>query len=305
MGAVDQLPLIAFIESDDVILDNALLLPLIDSISSSIEFHSQRAILSCYSYFFFKQQNLDPIASIFVGKDQSSTLLVLLIDQFSSPNPSFYANVMSDISKNDSYTSFSVQLLDQNVLFQDFMTATYSDLQRISLFALPLSCIILLLTFQSLWLVSIPLVVTLLSLTLTTTFSYIMSLFIEFPSFVLLFQLVLLFSLSFNYTMIILTRMKHELKLHTSLPMEQLVSNCFSRSADVISISSLTLFVALLGLLLFGGEQITPLAVGSIFSLYAVLLFVSCLFPCCFCLYPLVFCNPIKVKQKHLNSLNF
>ncbi|KAL0215775.1 hypothetical protein P9112_007959 [Eukaryota sp. TZLM1-RC] len=235
-------------------------------------------ISSTYWYHSTIERGLSMLSQYFVSSDNNAMIFLALFSDF-SPSKSFYSDLEQFVLTHPVSTDYNVHILDENQLFTDFLQAIISDVMKVILLVLPLCVLVLILFMKCLLFVVAPIIVITISLTMTLGFSYFISVHYPISAYVLIFQVahLLSFSLSLNYSLIIMSRLSESATdLHSSL------SHAFYNGGVTISVSSSTLFASLLALAVLGGQQLRGMAMSCIVVLVFVLMACFTFLPCFF-----------------------
>lgn len=147
-------------------------------------------------------------------------------------------------------------------IFADLDVAVVEDMRRSEYFVIPILLIILVFVFGSLVAAIIPLVMGVLSISITMSIIYIIAQQTDMSIFVLNIATVLGLGIAIDYSLIIVSRFREELLINTNSI--KAISVTLSTAGKAVFFSALTSAVGLSGLLIFEFMALRSMGIGGI-----------------------------------------
>jgi RND superfamily putative drug exporter len=159
--------------------------------------------------------------------------------------------------------STKVALIGQAPIYAHYVEQSKKSLQTSSVISFPVTVAILLVAFLSVVAALLPVGLAAVSIGVTLGALYLISYVVTLNAFVLDAVLVLGLGLSIDFSLFIVTRVREEQRRH-GLTLEESIATALTTTGRAITISGLTIAVALAGLFITGIEIFSSLALGAI-----------------------------------------
>jgi uncharacterized membrane protein YdfJ with MMPL/SSD domain len=176
----------------------------------------------------------------------------------------------------------SFALVGGLVVSREYSKIARHDLARAELISLPVTFLVLLVAFLSVFSAMLPVVLAAVSLLATLSLLDLVSLQTALSVFTVNTASVIALGLSIDYALFIVSRLREERQASNSL--EQAIAETMRTAGRAVCISGLTVAVSLTALLAVGVGLFTSMAVGGIIASLVALLAAATLLPAAICL---------------------